>query len=82
MFNLPSAGILIRTIIEGSPAEKAGMQAFDIIVSFKGTDVETFEQLAALVGETKVGDTVTMEVYRGEELLELTLVVANLNEES
>jgi serine protease Do len=82
MFNLPSAGILIKTIIEDSPAEKAGMQAFDIIVSFDGHDVETFEELAALVNKTKVGDTVSMTVYRGEEKLELTLVVANRNEES
>jgi serine protease Do len=82
MFNLPSAGILIKTIIEDSPAEKAGMQAFDIIVSFNGHDVETFEELAELVNKTKVGDTVSMTVYRGEEKLELTLVVANRNEES
>ncbi len=80
MFNLPSPGVLIRTVEEGSAADKAGVQPMDIIVSFNGTDVQAFNDLAALVGETKVGDTVEMSVYRGEERLDLTLVVGNRNE--
>jgi serine protease Do len=81
MFNLPSEGVLIQTVVEDGPAAKAGVEAYDIIVEFNGAEIKTFQELLTQVAETKVGDSVPMSVYRDEEKLDLTLVVGNRNAE-
>jgi serine protease Do len=81
MFNLPSAGVLIKEVVEDSPAAKAGVKPYDIIVAFNGNEVESFADLAAQVQETKVGDSATISVYRDGEQLDFDLVVGNSNEQ-
>ncbi|MGH9787798.1 MAG: PDZ domain-containing protein [Candidatus Acidiferrales bacterium] len=47
-FGVPNGqGILIREVVPGSPAEKAGLQAGDIIVSVDGKPVRTLDELWA-----------------------------------
>ncbi len=50
-------------VVSGSPADKAGLVAGDIIVSLNGTDISTDHTLAGLLGTYNVGDTVTLKVY-------------------
>ena len=57
-------GLLVKSVISGSPAEAAGIEADDIIVSFNGTEVKTAEDLAALKNKCSSGDTVVIRIYR------------------
>jgi serine protease Do len=57
-------GALVRSVEEGSPAQKAGLKADDVIVRFQGEPVHTARQLARLVGEQPGGRTVSIEVSR------------------
>ena len=54
-------------VVKDSPADKAGLHEGDIILEFNGERIEVTRTLAALIGERKVGDTVSLKVRRGGE---------------
>lgn len=58
-------GALVRSVEDGSPAQKAGLKADDVIVRFQGEQVHTGRQLTRLVREQPAGRTVSIEVLRG-----------------
>lgn len=64
----------IREIVPGSAAEKAGLQPNDRIVKYNGQPITTFLELKALISKSFPGDTATVEVERGLELLKLKIV--------
>ncbi|NIZ11680.1 DegQ family serine endoprotease [Pseudooceanicola sp. HF7] len=60
-------GAMVTDVPEG-PAEAAGMQAGDVIMSFDGVDVEDTRGLVRQVGNTSVGKTVRVTVWRDGEM--------------
>ena len=67
-FNLSrDKGIVLVDVMEQSPADKAGLQREDIIISFNGKKVDGTTPLADLVAETKVGDKVAVVYDRAGE---------------
>lgn len=50
-------------VVAGSPAEKAGLVADDIITAVNGTEISTDRSLAGLLNQFNPGDTVTFKVY-------------------
>jgi serine protease Do len=68
-FNLATDhGVVINRVIPDSPADKAGLKAGDILLSLNGTDLNTSEQLADLVGEHNSGDYVKLDImHKGKE---------------
>jgi serine protease Do len=69
-------GAKVRSVEEGSPAEKAGLKEGDVIVRFDGEAVRSASQLARVVGETPAGRTVPIEVSRGGATQKLTATLA------
>ena len=65
-------GAKVRSVEEGSPAEKAGIKDGDVIVRFDGAAVRSAGQLARLVGETPAGRAVAVDVNRGGATQKLT----------
>lgn len=59
-------GIMIQQITSGSAAEKAGLSKNDIIVSFDGDDVKTFDTLKSAMQYYKAGEKVTIGYYHME----------------
>ena len=57
-------GVLLGGVRPGSPAEKAGLQAGDIIVKLGGKSVRNIEEYTAALGEFAPGDTVEIVVTR------------------
>src|SRR5918912_3084405 len=74
-------GALVNSVEKGSPAEKAGIEASDIIVAFDGKQVDSSSDLPRLVGGTRPGSNSTVEVWRKGATKKLTLTVAELPEE-
>lgn len=68
-FGDDSKGMRISGTRSGSPAEKAGLKANDIIISFGGKSVKNIYDLTSLLGDFKPGDEVEVVVLRGEETL-------------
>lgn len=57
-------GVLISGVIEGSPAEEAGIEDGDIIVAFSGTEIDSPAELLDLVGAADIGEEVKVKVIR------------------
>lgn len=74
-------GALVRGVEAGSPAEKAGVEAGDIITRFEGRAIEKASDLPRLVGGTKPGTQGTMTVFRRGQSRDLDITVAELEPE-
>lgn len=59
-----NAGVLISGVEPGTPAERAGLRAGDIIQSYNGRQVQSLEQLRLLVADTSPGTEVTLRILR------------------
>ena len=71
-----SEGALVSQVVEGSPAEKAGVKAGDIILKFNDNVVKGAAHLKNLVGKEKPGASANMSVYRDNKTLEIPVKIA------
>lgn len=71
-------GALVRSVEPGSPAEKAGVEAGDIITKFDGKGVEKSSDLPRMVGGTKPGSRSTLTVFRRGASKDLTVTIAEV----
>ena len=74
-------GALVNSVEKGSPADKAGVEATDIIVSFEGKPVESSSDLPRLVGSTRPGSQASLEVWRKGATRKLAITVGELQED-
>jgi Tol biopolymer transport system component len=70
-------GVLITGTGAGSPAEKGGMKADDVIVEVAGQAIENIQDYAKALGGLKVGQAVRFVVMRAGERIELTITPAS-----
>ena len=61
-------GVYIVEVVKGGPADKAGLQAGDRIVSVDGSEVATQSDLGTLMQNHKAGDTIEITVARGGQM--------------
>jgi serine protease Do len=59
-------GALVAKVLPGSPAEDAGIKVGDVIVAFDGKDVDHSSGLPPIVGSTKVGVNIPVDVIRNQ----------------
>ncbi|MDZ7811714.1 MAG: DegQ family serine endoprotease [Ideonella sp.] len=71
-------GALVQGIEPGTPAEKAGIEAGDIIVKVDGKTIEKAGDLPRIIGATKPGSKATLQVFRRGSTREISLSVAEL----
>lgn len=71
-------GALVGSVEPGGPAEKAGIEAGDIILKFNGRDIERASDLPRLVGDTKPGTRVPLQLWRKGATREVTITVTEL----
>src|SRR5207237_2275221 len=74
-------GALVNSVEKGSPAEKADIEPTDIIVAFDGKGVEASSDLPRIVGSTRPGTTVPVEVFRKGATKKLQIIVGELQED-
>ena len=67
------AGLKVTRVVEGSPAEKAGLKDGDLILKMGDKDVKNQSDLQEIVGKHKIGDEVKFVVKRNGEEKELTV---------
>ena len=67
-------GAMVTDVPPG-PAEDAGMESGDIILLFDGVEIEDTRELVQIVGNSPVGKEVPVEILRGGEMIDLTVVL-------
>lgn len=75
-------GFLVRDVTEGSGAEKAGIQQNDIIIAINDTMVSSISELNDIKNKCKVGDTVTLTIYRNGKKLDVDVVLGESTAEA
>jgi serine protease Do len=73
------SGALISSVEKGSPADKAGLLAGDIILKFDGREVESSSRLPAMVGQTAPGTKTSVEVWRSGQRKTLPVSVGEMD---
>ncbi|HEY2839435.1 MAG TPA: PDZ domain-containing protein, partial [Pirellulales bacterium] len=68
-------GVLVSDVAKDSPAEKAGLQRHDIIVSYDDQNLYSPEQLSKLIHHDKAGRQVTLNIVRSGEKKELKATI-------
>jgi serine protease Do len=74
-------GALVGQVIDGGPAEKAGVKSGDVILSVDGKIVERSSQLPAVISAIRPGDTAKVEVWRDRGTKVLGVKVEEFQEE-
>ena len=74
-------GALVRSVESGSPADKAGVEAGDIITRFDGKAIDKASDLPRLVGNTKPGTRSNMTVFRRGGSKDLSVTIAEIEPE-
>jgi len=81
-------GVYIVDVVEGSPAETAGLTADastdglpsrggDVILKADGVDIETVNDLISFFNTRLPGDQVTLQIHRGGETIEVTITLGD-----
>jgi S1-C subfamily serine protease len=70
--------VVVAGLLPGGPGEQAGLRAGDVILSVGGRDVSDRRSLYHLVWTHRPGDQVTLKVFRGRELLTVTVASGNV----
>lgn len=73
-------GALVSSVVEGGPADKAGIQVGDIIVEFEGKTIKERNELPIWVANTEIGKKAKIVVLRKGKRKSLTLVIDELPE--
>ncbi|MHC5268899.1 S1C family serine protease [Enterococcus sp. LJL98] len=69
ILNLPESvtqGVVIRSVAGATPAEKAGLEQYDVITKIDGNEIANSQDLRAALYKKKVGDSMDITFYRGD----------------
>ena len=72
-----SHGALVRTVVAGGPADRAGVQRGDVITAVNGVDVDADHPLDPAAFGVETGQAVSLSVSRGGQQITLSLTVAD-----
>ena len=70
-------GIVVEDVTPGSPADKSGLQAGDVITEINGQPVHTGADLVNPIAQTAIGDSVRVHYVHNKQAKEASLVVAD-----
>ncbi|MBR6044821.1 MAG: trypsin-like peptidase domain-containing protein [Ruminococcus sp.] len=79
-YNIPK-GFFVRTVNEGSSAQKAGIKVGDIIIGIEGQLIESLSEFNKIKDTYKAGDVVKISVYRDGEILDFEVTLDESVEE-
>ncbi len=74
-------GALVASVEKGSPADKGGIEAGDVILKFNDKPVTQSSDLPRQVGNTRPGTRVTVQVWRSGVTKEMTLTIGEMPDE-
>lgn len=74
------AGALVSAVTQGGPAEDAGLEPGDTIISFDGKKIESVRDLPRIVAETPVDKKVSVEAVRSGKRIVVDVVLGELEQ--
>ena len=71
-------GALVASVTDGSPSDKGGIKAGDIILEFDGKKINEMKELPKIVAETDVGTTVNVKIWRNKREVIKKIILGRL----
>ena len=68
-------GTIVSDIVEGSPAEKSGLESGDVIIAFEGKEITNGSALKNLVSSASPGQKITLTISREGEVQDIDVVL-------
>lgn len=72
-------GVYVQQVSANTPAQEAEIKSGDIITEIDGITVETMEELNEIKNTKKVGDKITLKIYRQKEYVDVDVILAEDN---
>jgi len=69
-------GALVVGVVPDGPAEKAGLEQWDVIVEFNGKEIKDADELVEVINSVKIGDKVKALIVRDRQVVAVNIVVA------
>lgn len=76
-YNLP-VGIYVEDIAQNSGATNSGLQKGDVITQIDEEPVTTMDELNSIKNKKKIGDTITLKIYRGGEYIDIQITLTEM----
>jgi serine protease Do len=74
-------GALVNSVVKGDPADKAGVEAGDIILKADGKTINSSSELPRIITQIKPGTKIPVQVWRKGATKDVTITVAELKDE-
>ena len=71
-------GALVASVADGSPSDKGGIKAGDIILEFDGKPIKEMVELPKIVAQTDVGKKVVIKVWRNKREITKNIILGRL----
>jgi Do/DeqQ family serine protease len=75
-------GAVVGSTITGSPAAQAGLQQGDVIIAYDSTPVDDYRHMQRLVAETRVGKSVTLQIVRKKQKMDVAITIAEVPDDT
>jgi S1-C subfamily serine protease len=69
------AGVLVQRVEDGTAAAAAGIVPGDVIASIDGHSLPDFDRLTARIAQHRPGETIDVEIVRGQERKKLAVTL-------
>jgi serine protease Do len=74
-------GALVSEVVEDSPAQRAGLQAGDVIINYDEKRVEEMRDLPRLVASTAANSKIELGIWRNESHLDVSVIISESDEQ-
>lgn len=78
--DIPVGGVLVVTVERDSPAERAGIKKWDVIIAINNKKIKDALELSMKIAESKPGETVSITLYRRDEKKTVKVTMGELPE--
>lgn len=73
-------GIYLSDVVQGGPADKAGLKKGDVIVNIQGSPINSKSEMSEVIGQHSPGDKITISAIRNGKQLELPVTLQSESE--
>ncbi len=75
-YDLPTTkGVVVTDVVKGSEADRSGIEIADILIRIGEIEINNVKDLVKVLNKHKIGDKVTMELFRGHEKVKIKTVL-------
>ncbi|OGE25088.1 hypothetical protein A3C26_01990 [Candidatus Daviesbacteria bacterium RIFCSPHIGHO2_02_FULL_39_12] len=74
-------GAYIQDLVEGGPAQKAGVEAGDIITKINGQTVDSENKISEIVSKSNIGQRLDLDIWRDGKTLSIQVILSDLPSE-